>query len=305
MRKMHKQYINEWKSVNDNVISLSNRIASELWGNSQDDEPHLSRMANMPYIEGSFNTSAGEVGVDSITVYYVLYMAYDEDAYNELISKKILGAEYDIDKNMLSIISCIVNGVFHNTLVSDIYHEVEHVFQYSSGMEKRENLYDDVVSFIRSDNNNETLESVARLIYMTFPHEQDAFANQFYGYLRSNNVFGMFRDIVNTVSEYRNLNYLIGVVKLHVGEEYYNIAELLKGFGMTFEQFKKRVHYGKRRLYRKLRKVYQRHMIEMRERRKIPMETENILSNDDFLLLLEHKDIYGDISYKNEDYLIV
>ena len=51
--KQHKQYIAEWKSINEDVKILSDYIAAAIWEDSQNLKPYLDKKNLKPFIKGN------------------------------------------------------------------------------------------------------------------------------------------------------------------------------------------------------------------------------------------------------------
>ena len=70
---------------------------------------------------------------------------------------------------------------------------------------------------------------------------------------------------------------------------------------MTIEQFNKRLHFGKKRFYNKLKRVYQRHMYEMKDN-GLTMEQHLKKIQAEQMFLMEDRKRYKNIQYDKSEY---
>lgn len=294
--KKHKQYISEWKSVNDNVKDLAEKISKQLWDISHNDKPYVSELIDCPYIEGSFEygVNPDAFGFDVLTVNYTIYFFDSAKEYNETIDK-IGNSESDYETRSITIRNGFIEGYFNYLILQDVYHEIEHLFSYANGMEKRENFYNTVKECLERYKNNVEYCSVAKLTYYTFRHEQDAFANQFYGFLNKEHVNMDFKNAVSYMPHYVDYKRQRAIFLEFLRYKPDECIACIKELGMTLEQFKKRIHFGFQRFEKKLRNVYERHMIEIRESARTIMMKKIILE--------EYRKRYKNIEFKRENYL--
>lgn len=266
----HRRYINEWKSINHEVMQLSRYVSHIIWKDSFNGEIKLSDMVKKPYIEGCFEININNAfmgdhhfDIEKMNIRYIMYMLDSYDEVGETMRINKFNSLFDRDTSTMTIICYSIKGKIHPDFIGDIYHEIEHLFQYGMGMEKRSDLYDMAIEGTK-DEKDEIRKVISFLIYFTFPHEQDAFANQFYGLLKS----GKYKDNINgdelimNETEYARYYSCLRMYKSFRNTYMDHIREVLNRFGLTLEQFNKRVHYGGQRLKNKLLKVYQRYEYE-------------------------------------------
>lgn len=306
--KKHKQYISEWKSVNDNVKDLSRYIVNAIWEDSMSKGMSLSNMTFNEFIDGkldvNINDAIGEnsFNFDVLTVQYIIYFFASHEEYEA--KKHLIGnSEADYDNQTITIKTVSINGGFIYNAYEDVYHEVEHMFSYSNGMEKRKELYDKVMAYINDkDKRKEYLKSIAYLLYFTFPHEQDAFANQFYGFLTANNPTEGFDELIMTKTNYGSFRQMENMYTLCYASNRKACNDVLNYFGYNAVSFKKRIHFGKSRLKKKLRNVYIRY--ELERRASSGTVDENLrhmrYCNE---ILNEYRKRYKSIEYKREEFL--
>lgn len=307
--KGHKLYINEWKSVNDSVKKVSNAIINMMWYDSLEEKnPMIDTVLKVPFISGEFQfffeTVLGEEGKnifgrESIKIRYKLYFFDDEDEYFK--SYHMVGSSmYDEETEMLTINSALIEGDLDMTVTQDVYHELTHAFEYGNGMEKRETLYDKSVKLI---NSQELIPSaIGMIVYYTFPHEQDAFAHQFYGILHRNEIKDDFEVALQTnLKNYNDLQWAIRVYKGNFKKCKKEIMKILSTLGMNTETFNKRLHFGRKRFINKLKRVYQRHQTEMAEK-SLTVETRMKKLQAESIILNEARKRYKDIKYDESPY---
>lgn len=295
----HKQYILEWKSVNKSVELVADLIGKMIWSTSMEVEPKLSELYAQPFLSGEFVADItsvlgndNEFGMDSVNVKYILYLS---DSYEDFYRINRHNSSYDRDTNTLTIVCALIKGKIHPEFMSDIYHEIEHCFQYSKGINPNRVLYDLATSKIGSENIVEDV--MCRLIYYTFPHEVDAFANQFYAFLRANKPNEDFKYLLYNATEY--LNYFNNLRKYRgfVKTDKDSVKSVLEYLNLDIEQFNKRIHFGGKRLRGKLNSVYDRYHFERRRNEISLSPTSMSVSNG---LLMEYRKRYKKIEYSNE-----
>ena len=264
MLKSHRQYIIEWKSVNDDVKEVAEAISKMMWDKSRNDSPMLDRELLVPFISGEFPfRMEGQFGIDKIEVCYRLYFFDSVDDYNRLYDR-IGNSEYDEESKRLTIRGGLVEGYFNYAITQEIYHELNHAFEYGMGMEKREDLYEKAVSMANDKDSDEFSRSICKLVYYTFSHEQDAFAHQFYGLMHSEGLDDDFDVLIMNFPIYRDFYNCKSYVKGEMNKNVNKFKSVLSYLGLDAEQFNKRIYFGARRLKKKLHNVYIRHMYELR-----------------------------------------
>ena len=304
--KPHKSYINEWKSVSDDVKTLVEYIANLMWEKSQNDKPTLDSVLKIPFITGDFYLPMNNVfkdnqphfGIDGLNIWYKLYFVDSEKEYNRLYSE-FGNSEYEDKEKRVYIRGGLIRGDFNKGLVEDLYHELNHAFEYGMGMEKREELYNTVYKILTNTNSSIIESAMCRIIYYTFPHEQDAFTHQFYGYLKEHDFYLPFDDILPTFNPYVDFSRCVMIYTSYLNNNYEAVKKVLNEVGMDIEQFNKRYKFGDKRFEKKLRRVYQRYMYEQQRKR---LNIEGVIKSDFATnnILEEYKKRYKDI--KLEDY---
>lgn len=144
---------------------------------------------------------------------------------------------------------------------------------------------------------------MCKLVYYTFIHEQDAFAHQFYGLISSEQMEGSFEELVGYLEVYNDFKRCRSYYKNMVNRDRKTASELLKYLGMTFEDFNKRIHFGGKRFYNKLYRVYLRHSYEMSQV-GMSFETMQKAMIGRTMVLSEYRKRYKNIDYCDyKDYI--
>ena len=301
--KQHKQYIAEWKSINEDVKILSDYIAAAIWEDSQNLKPYLDKKNLKPFIKGNiivdvnscFKDDKKHFEINKLDVKYIMYLV---DSYDEYYNSLEHNSWSSYEDRTMTIVFAVIEGKVHPEFLSDIYHEVEHLFQYGMGMQKRIDLYDAIVEELQNNNNTELQKAMCRLIYYTFSHEQDAFANQFYAFLKTNKPTISFDELLYTSTEYVHFYNDLMHYNHNINKNRDEGNELLQKLGMTFEQFNKRIHFGGKRLKNKLKNVYDRHQYELKESNFGLYKARNKIR---WNVLMEYKKRYKDIKFEDSD----
>lgn len=252
------EQINEVKSINDDIVNLSDLIADNILKDAPKQKRKISKVTGAFFVENEFTQRLyGEInGIDELKIHYILYDFESKGEYNQWLRTVCLNDEVknynsfsDYETKQIQIVSAYINDKILGDFIENVLHEITHLYQYGKGMEKRVNLYDKVI--VMCSNDNIIASSVGRTVYYTFKHEQDAMTHQFYGYLLQNKPTEEF-DNVCEKSEYGNaLDYLYIVNKNK--EE---ASKYIKELGFTFEQWNKRIYFGYKRFKQKLYNAY-------------------------------------------------
>ena len=301
--RIHRQYINEWKSVNDDVKALADEITLLMWKKSQTAKPMVDRYCSIPFIEGTFKVKptnpqdkSTNLSFLSLTVDYRLYLFDSADDYNQHYTE-IGNSEYKDDENKLYLRIGIVEGYYTPNIAEEVYHELNHAYQYGMGLEKKVGLYDKVAKVFSEKSQDSLWLSMAKILYYTFTHEQDSFANQFYANLNATNSRLRFEEAIIYFPNYIDFKQSKAFYKEADRRGDASIGDVLKFFGMTRELFNKRLHFGWKRFLKKLRRVYQRYQYEI-GRRGLTTEGHIRKVSVEALVLNELRKRYKDICFE-------
>ena len=249
----------ETKSINNDVVNLSDLIADKILNEAPKQKMNVSKITGALYVEGGFIQELyGEIkGIDKLQVHYILYDFENFGEYNQwlkTVSTKDESKHYncysDYVTKEIQIVSAYVNNKILSDFAESILHEITHLYQYGEGMQKQVNLYDNVIKMCL--NNDVISSAVARTVYYTFKHEQDAMVHQFYGYLLQNGINDDFEKLIIDNSEYGNANKSLKIVNQYKEKA----IEAIKELGFNVEQYNKRIHYGYKRFKQKLYNAY-------------------------------------------------
>lgn len=292
---MHKR-INETKNVSDAVIELSNIIGKYIIKHSKQQTVHQSNVTSVPYVEGTFKIDVSKYfkNITQLSIIYTLYMVKDGTDLKYAYNEQSCSCDYE-ERNM-NIISGYIGEQTEPKFLSKIMHEVNHLYEYDNGMQKRTNLYDKAVEMMRDDTNIYRYY-VGYSMYYSFKHEQDAFVHQFYGYLKQNKPKLPFNKAVLT-SEYKNAVNVFNFVFDHYNDNETKLA--IKELGFSPNAFMNMIEHRLDRLYQKLSNAYRRYCSELNEC-KNNEELANKLIHKQHLLVLAEEQIGKRIFFKREN----
>lgn len=315
---MVKKVLREWKSINDDVVTLSKFIANELMryttASIESRKTVVDAVVRVPYVSGSFDVDISNVfkdgkkhfGMDVLAVIFNCYVFYNESLF-EFQKRTVGNSEYDSGLLILNVAVLRElafpgqqGGYLDTSMVYEaVYHELSHALQYGFGMEKRKKLYDTAVEIIKTTDGNTLPNIMARLMYMTFPHEQDSFANQFYGMLTSSK--GEPKPFQQAVKSFGYLGMFNNLIKdykkaLKSLEDENELRAVLRAFKFDLVQFKKRIHFGYKRFVDKLDRVYTRYVYEYR-RKHLTAEGHMAETVTQSVLLEEYRKYYDTIIF--------
>lgn len=297
-----KQYVNEEKSISEDVKLLADYIGKAIFKDSINIEQKLSKIREIPFIENEFVINVNDAlrggvnnfGLDTLTIKYILYNCDSKQEYYQKVFSYGNNSEASFEDKKIIIVSGMIKGYILPDFIDDIYHELTHLLQYGMGMEKRVNLYDAVQKMLITAT-SKVEEAILRIIYMSFKHEQDAFAHQFYSFLRRSKEKNTFENLVNK-SEY-------GLYKKFRTTYFYGktfesetVDNVLSNLGMNREQFEKRMNYGASRLRTKLKNAYDKYLIDIKSKTlKVETNLKYDLYKDS--ILMEYRKRYTNLEY--------
>lgn len=178
-----------------------------------------------------------------------------EKEFNKVEYQKRLSSETDYEKKIIYYRFAIVNDKIPKEFDGMIQHEISHFFQCHNGQTKNEELYNKIKDVI-NDSKNNVDRNIAYALYLTFNTEIDAFANQYYAYLKQNKI-GVEIAITtfpngegnpyNTFDKY--YDYVVDI------EKYLDDKHMKDVFGLSVEQIFSRLENAEKRYKNKMMKV--------------------------------------------------
>lgn len=303
----------EEKSINSDIVNLSDLIADKILKQAPLKQTQISKINGALFVEGEFIQNVyGEIkGINELTVHYILYRFENKGEYRQWLRTVISNDESehynnyaDYNEKYIQIVSGYIGDIIMTDFAENILHEITHLYQYGMGLKKRVNLYDAAVILCRTD--NEVAQAVGRTVYYTFAHEQDAMVHQFYGNLLQTKTNERFEDICENNTEYGNaLDYLY-IVNNNKEEA----KQYIKRLGFTIEQYNKRIYFGYKRFKQKLYNAYLFYNSQKNKDFGIKNESKTFeinLSKQAIFdkLMNEAKSKYGKIVYGIEKFYLV
>lgn len=245
--------LNEYKNISDDVMDVSKKIYQEILQQCETLKLYKSRFTNTVYNEGT-------ITVNNITIDFLMYYLDTIGEYNRFM--EMLGQDAnsytDYDNRYIKIVSGFIAGYPSPDFLGNIAHEVNHLFEYNNGREKRVDLYNAVKKML--NDNSYDKQCVARCLYYTFQHEIDAFVHQFYAFLCQENPRQMrFSDLLQ-YSEYKNAVMYYDYVKANQMNK--EVIAAINDLGYSKRKFFKRVHFALKKLENKMHNAYVRYSHE-------------------------------------------
>lgn len=272
---MKRKLIVEKWSVSDIVKTYTEKIANKILelSNNQFEKKQVnySPITNSAYVEGVFEIDTFDFGNDKmptpLKVEYIMYEIDSASAYNNIIKneeKGFVNSESDYKQSYVRIVSGYIGDYLIPDFYENISHEIAHIYQYSQSMQKKIDLYDEVIKLFNSSEKNK--HYVGYVLYFTFKHEQDAMVHQFYEHLNDINYNANdFDSVLNNFNEYKQFLYMISNVKNINKDE---LKEILNSIGFSIADYNKRIHYSFKRFVQKLYNAFKRNLYDMNERTK-------------------------------------
>ena len=142
-----KLVVEKW-SISDIVRTYTDKISEkiiELSTEQFDNKQYkYSPITQTAYVEGKFEINTFDFGNDKmppvLNVEYIMYDVHNANSYNNVIKKEdkgIVNSESDFKQNYIRIVSGYIGETLLPDFYSSISHEVEHIYQYACGMQKK------------------------------------------------------------------------------------------------------------------------------------------------------------------------
>lgn len=254
-----KKIILEAKSISDAVVKLSKIVSDGIINDSSKQKAKRSKLTDVDFIENEFQIKIGGYlrNNDILTVHYIMYYLETQREYYILLPKlgKSANSEADSETNTIKIVSAFIGNGVSEDFYETISHELEHLYQYGKGMQKREGLYDRAVSMINSK--NKYSKYVGLCCYYSFKHEQDAFVHQFYTFLHKSDKQVSFEDYLDGFHPYQMLNEVYDFVINN--QDNREVMNSINELGFTRKKFINLIYYRIKRFDTKLYNAYCRY----------------------------------------------
>lgn len=302
---MHCKYIKEEKSISTTVKQLSETLMGLIYKDSMDVAQKLSLVREVPYLENTFefslkdyfNGTKNEFGFDTLYVSYIIYNCDTMNEYYEKVYTYGKNSESSYDDRTMLIVTGMVEGQILPSFSEEVFHEVTHLYQYGNGMEKRVNLYDNVIKMMKSCD-NKICDAILRITYMSFKHEQDAFAHQFYAKLKTNrDNRGFDETLIGTEYDFYKKLRITYFYDKETDRKY--VEDFLSKLGMDCNLFEKRMNYGASRLKSKFKNAYDKYKIDT-YRSNLKLEQSNKLMITKMEILNEYRKRYNSLEFDDE-----
>lgn len=290
LRKQMQLWLIEQQSISQTVKNCTEYIKNVILEKCQGQPNKISPILKLPYFKGNFELDVHEFlpKLGLLTVDYYIYQVNNIRQYNTAIYYNDLeqaSSEADYESKKLIIVSCLCQGQLISDFAENIQHEITHLYQYDQGMQKRVNLYDELIKLAQSTDKTKML--IGWCGYLTFKHEQDAFVHQYYAALENNKFKGSFDESLKLCQHYLGL---INMFKdLKTSPNLNDKRNLLKNIGYDLLSFERRIHHGIKRFKRKLFNAYCRYEYESQS---VLNEVLDKIDLEKYNLLIEMEDYF-------------
>ena len=274
--------INEELSISNNVIDVTKKIMKGCLDNLEKLPLRSSNDFNRYFKECEFDVDVNGLIPNTLSIHIKLfcYIFRNDEEYNSYKNTLNTNCLADYDARTIELRLVLINGAPNDEFQSSIQHEVNHIFQYANGASKNETLYDRIVKVSSNQNSNYKEKMLAYMLYLTFKTEQDSFTNQYYAYLKQNNVkwdevYDYFPD--DDGNPYSNfLDTYDAILRMNVTD-----SEIRNLFGINKKHFFLRVSNADKRMRNKMMKAASRY------RRDITKGTETLRDTKRMGFMLE------------------
>ena len=173
---LKKNIILEYKSISDDVADVAEYVGNAIINDAQNQVRTASEQTYQYFKENTFQIRVRNFlkGGDILTVNYIMYFFKSEDFYSgyvQLHGQKF-NSEADEETNTIKIVSAFIGVNVADDFYETIYHELEHLYQYGMGMEKRKTLYEKTKDLLDRGNDDINGYYVGLCCYFSFKHEK-------------------------------------------------------------------------------------------------------------------------------------
>ena len=289
--------LNEYKNISDDVYQFSVDLYHKILNDADIRQMQKSRVNGFLFVQNTLllnNTNVKWIfnNIDSLKVNYILYVSETTKEYNYIMQNIDADAnsESDYENKSITIVSGYIDDYISPDFLSNICHEVNHLYEYDNGREKRVDLYDKVRELIAMKNNDAYI--VGNAFYYSFQHEIDAFVHQFYGFLKQEKPNHLdFEQLLN-YSEY--MNALSAYKFVYNKRNDKKVMNWINYLGYDRKSYFKRLKYGLKKLFTKIKNAYLRYKLENRQ---ITEGAIHRLQNNEKIRLEECKKYNQDITW--------
>ena len=289
--------LNEYKNISDDVYQFSVDLYHKILNDADIRQMQKSRVNGFLFVQNTLllnNTNVKWIfnNIDSLKVNYILYVSETTKEYNYIMQNIDADAnsETDYDNKSITIVSGYIDDYISPDFLSNICHEVNHLYEYDNGREKRVDLYDKVRELIAMKNNDAYI--VGNAFYYSFQHEIDAFVHQFYGFLKQEKPNHLdFEQLLN-YSEY--MNALSAYKFVYNKRNDKKVMNWINYLGYDRKSYFKRLKYGLKKLFINIKNAYLRYKLENRQMTEGAIHR---LQNNEKIRLEECKKYNQDITW--------
>ena len=140
--------LNEYKNVSDDVYQFAVEIYNKILDDADIQQMQKSRVNGFLFIQNTLLLNNSNVkwifnNIDCLKLTYILYVSETTKEYNYIMQNIDADAnsESDYDNKSITIVSGYIDGYIASDFLSNICHEVNHLYEYDNGREKHVDLY--------------------------------------------------------------------------------------------------------------------------------------------------------------------
>lgn len=251
-----KLNICEELSISDNVIEVTRFISNECLTQLTKAKLKSSNEFNRFFKQTEFDVVVKGLmpNIDKLHIKLFCYCFRNMNEYNS--SKNVINTNCmaDFETSTIELRLVTIDGKPNDEFDSSIQHEVNHIFQYSNGATKNEELYKRIIKVSNNECSSYQDKLLAYILYLSFKTEQDSFVNQYYAYLKQNkvdwdSVYDYFPD--DDKNPYSNfLDVYDAIRQMNINDDY-----LKNTFGLNKKQFLMRIDKTDKRMRNKMMKA--------------------------------------------------
>lgn len=283
----YKDFLRESLSVSDKLIPLTNEIYNIICKKLNNSKEYISKTDNKSFKCGCFDLPCSKY-FKNIKELHIDYISYCVDR-NEDAKYFNTRCECDYERKTIHLRLVSVNDMPYPKFREGIAHELNHMLQNDNGAQKNETLYDKCINTYKCSE-KQSLKWLAYALYLSFQTERNAFIQQYYEHLKTNDV-----DILTLEktfpfdkgNPYAELEDAIA----HIENYSYNENEVYSAFGITLNKVYNYIDNALDSLYNKVMKVYAKYYYEYDSISKRVSESTDIQVRMNFILECEKRGV--------------
>lgn len=247
-----RDFLEESLSVSDTLTPLTNEIYIIIYKKLSNSKEFISKTDNKTFKCGCFDIQCANY-FTNVNDLHIDYISYCVDRYEDA---KYFNTrcECDYERKTIHLRLVSVNNVPYPKFRESVAHELNHMLQNNNGVQKNETLYSKCIETYKTSK-KQSLKWLAYSLYLSFQTERNAFVQQYYEHLKTEDVDIFTFDKGNPYVELED-------AVAHIENYNYDEDEVYSAFGITLNKVYNYIDNALDSLYNKVMKVYTKYYYE-------------------------------------------